>query len=811
MRYLGYVRRAALTGRTSLAIGLLLATALAVLTAPSPAAATVGTNDYPSNLRSAAQDSRVDPWNFYNRECTSFVAWRLNNDVGLNFHNWYLGKHWGDAAIWKRAAVDSGVPVDNVPSKGSIAWWAKGSPGSSSGHVAWVMSASSTSITIEEYNYATRGGYGQRTIAKTSSKWPSAFIHLGKPTLSNTARPTVAGQAQVNVPLTASPGTWTPSGATFAYQWYADDVAVSGATKRTFTPAGARLGQRIRVKVTASLAEATSSSTTSAATAAVAPGVLTPTAAPVVSGTPQVGVQISTTASAWSPSASRSYQWLSGGKPIPGATQSVFTPTADQVGAPLTVKVTGTRAGYTPDTSTSSASKPVQPGAFATVTPPTVTGTAQVDQPLTATAGAWSPSADPAYQWLVDGQPVAGATGSSFTPAAADLRKQVAVQVTASRVGYSTATATSAATAGVVPATFQNTGDPSIQGTPRVGMPLRALPGGWSPEPTLGYQWSAGGTPIAGATASTFTPTAAQAGKTLTVRVTASRPGYLTSVVDTRVTAAVLPGTNSVRTVPEISGRPLVGQTLTATGGTWAVPPTSVTYAWFADGKAVPGAVSSKLALTRAQLDQRITVAVTGTADGYAPLVATSAATAATVLGDAAFTGTPTISGIRRVGHQLTAHTGTVTPSTATATYQWLRSGHPIAGATERTYLLRSADVGRRLSVRIALAAPHRTPAIAGAGTGKRVRTVPRLTARTSAHDTWAGVSMRVRAPGLADPRGTVRVYDGRTQRATAAIRDGRAYVRLDRLSRGTHHLVLRYLGRGAQAPATLRISVRIG
>ena len=227
----------------------------------------------------------------------------------------------------------------------------------------------------------------------------------------------------------------------------------------------------------------------------------------------------------------------------------------------------------------------------------------------------------------MDGQPVAGATGSTFTPAAADLRKQVAVQVTATRAGYSPATATSVATAGVVPATFQNTGDPSVQGTPRVGVALRALPGGWSPEPTLGYQWLAGGTPIAGATASTFTPTAAQAGKTLTVRVTARRPGYLTSVVDSPVTAAVLPGTNSVTTVPEISGRPVVGQTLTATSGTWAVPPTSVAYAWFADGKAVPGATSSKLAVTRALLDQRITVAVTATADGYAPLVATSAAT----------------------------------------------------------------------------------------------------------------------------------------------------------------------------------------
>ena len=256
MRYLGYVRRAALTGRRALFSGLMLVLALGVLLVPAPVTATVGTDDYPSNLKNATQDSRVDPWNFYNRECTSFVAWRLNHDLGIAFHNWYKGYHWGDAAIWKRAAVDSGVPVDNVARKGDVAWWAKGSPGSSSGHVAWVTAVTSTSISIEEYNYATRGGYGQRTIARTSSKWPSGLIHLGKPTLTNTARPTVSGQPQVNVELTASPGTWSPSGATYAYQWYADDVAIRNATTRAYTPTGTTVGQRLRVTVTASLADA---------------------------------------------------------------------------------------------------------------------------------------------------------------------------------------------------------------------------------------------------------------------------------------------------------------------------------------------------------------------------------------------------------------------------------------------------------------------------------------------------------------------------------------------------------------------------
>ena len=179
------------------------------------------------------------------------MAWRLNHDAGIDFHNWYDGYHWGDAAIWKKAAVDSDVPVDDTPRVGSIAWWAKGSPGSSRGHVAWVMSVSSSSITIEEYNYLHAGRYDTRTISETDDKWPTAFIHLGDLSLDNTARPTVSGDPQVGVQLTASPGTWTPSGATYAYQWYAGGEPVDGATRRTFTPKAEQEGKRLRVEVTA--------------------------------------------------------------------------------------------------------------------------------------------------------------------------------------------------------------------------------------------------------------------------------------------------------------------------------------------------------------------------------------------------------------------------------------------------------------------------------------------------------------------------------------------------------------------------------
>ena len=58
--------------------------------------------------------------------------------------------------------------------------------------------------------------------------------------------------------------------------------------------------------------------------------------------------------------------------------------------------------------------------------------------------------------------------------------------------------------------------DTALQGTPKVGTPLTANPGTWTPSGTaFSYQWQVGGAPV-GATGVTYTPTSADVG-TLTV------------------------------------------------------------------------------------------------------------------------------------------------------------------------------------------------------------------------------------------------------------------------------------------------------
>ena len=49
--------------------------------------------------------SDIDPWNFYYRQCTSFVAWCLNSRNKINFTNQYGGvARWGHGKEWATAA-----------------------------------------------------------------------------------------------------------------------------------------------------------------------------------------------------------------------------------------------------------------------------------------------------------------------------------------------------------------------------------------------------------------------------------------------------------------------------------------------------------------------------------------------------------------------------------------------------------------------------------------------------------------------------------------------------------------------------------
>jgi hypothetical protein len=220
------------------------------------------------------------------------------------------------------------------------------------------------------------------------------------------------------------------------------------------------------------------------------------------------------------------------------------------VGKTISVTVTGSKAGYNTAAKTSALTARVAVGTLSAPVP-RITGTAKVGYTLTAVPGAWGPApVTLKYQWKANGVAVAGATASTYKPAV--VGKTMSVTVTGSKAGYTTAAKTSAVTAKVAVGTL-TAPVPGISGAVRVGSVLTAT-GAWGPAPvTLKYQWKANGVAITGATAGTYTPTAAVLGKTLTVTVTGSKAGFTTvaktSAVSVKVAAGVL-----TAPVPTIAG-----------------------------------------------------------------------------------------------------------------------------------------------------------------------------------------------------------------------------------------------------------------
>jgi len=82
---------------------------------------------------------------------------------------------------------------------------------------------------------------------------------------------------------------------------------------------------------------------------------------------------------------------------------------------------------------------------------------------------------------------------------------------------------------------------PFVIGLPRVGSRLLAFPGVWSPKDAkLTVQWLRAGKAIPGATSFAYTPTTADKGARLSVRVTATKAGAPAGTATSAETRAVV-------------------------------------------------------------------------------------------------------------------------------------------------------------------------------------------------------------------------------------------------------------------------------
>ena len=339
------------------------------------------------------------------------------------------------------------------------------------------------------------------------------------------------------------------------------------------------------------------------------------------------------------------------------------------------------------------------------------------------------------------------------------------------------------------------TEQPSVIGAPKVGTELRVDPGTFSPAATRTVQWLVDGAAVPGATSARFVPTAAQLGKTVSVRLTASRAGYDPLKVTTRPTGAVARGEIATVEAPQLSGEPYLDEVLTATPGSWTPVNPTIEYRWYADKVRLTTATGPRLTLKPTLIGKKIQVITVARKPGYLTETALAQTAVGPVLAGKIVVDAPSrISGRPDVGATLKVLHGAPDPTDATVTQQWLRDGRAIRGATGTTYRLTGADASSVISVRTEITKPRFEPLIQTSTMGRRVTSAPTVSVATTGWTGRAVVKVRVTARGVAPVRGSVRIGVGGQVR-TVNLVDGEAKVVLGPIRAGRWDVAAIYLG----------------
>ena len=301
--------------------------------------------------------------------------------------------------------------------------------------------------------------------------------------------PLIRGTARVGETLTArTPRISDGDGltnATFSYQWLADDADISGATSSTYTLGAADEGKAVKVRVSFTDDEGNDEALTSVATSAVAAALPRPAPTNLVVSDNGNGT-LTLSWDAPDDDSVTGYQVLrrrpnEGEKTLlihvadTGSTDTTLTDEDVTIGTQHVYRVKAISAAGLSGASNLVRATPASPPENNAATgTPTISGTAQVGETLTAGVSGTSDAdgltnATFSYQWIVDDADISGPTSSTYTMVAVDEGTAIKVRVSFTDDAGHAESLTSAATVAVTAATPPDVTGVAVTSSPTSG------------------------------------------------------------------------------------------------------------------------------------------------------------------------------------------------------------------------------------------------------------------------------------------------------------------------------------------------------
>jgi hypothetical protein len=374
----------------------------------------------------------------------------------------------------------------------------------------------------------TASGYGELTITVTAQDGETtetAVIPIIASGEMSIVPASSKGDGQLRVGTSIKiPRAQFPKSSKLTYAWYRDGEVVDGATTAKYALTVEDYGHDLRALVTG----VPQGSILSKAVE-VAAGLITKAPAPSIKGKAAVGNTLTATTKAWIDGAELTYQWYRDGSAVDGATGETYELTPADFEATMTVGITGTLEAYEPLEKVSNGVTVVA-GVLKYSEKPGISGDFVTGGTVTVNAGTWMDSASVSIVWSRNGEEFAttAADENTYVLTAEDYKTRLSAEIKVTAEGYKDASFKIKGRS-VKIGTLTEVPMPTISGDATIDGVLEVDPGMYPDGAEFKFVWKRNGRVISGATESTYTLTARDAGIMVSVKVIATVPGYKTT------------------------------------------------------------------------------------------------------------------------------------------------------------------------------------------------------------------------------------------------------------------------------------------